>query len=544
MPDAARPWRRAFLALLLAIGAFLVFRSSRPHVWSEWAFGDAQTLMTLRYWKEDGVLFHKGFFHPHGFARATRLFDEPEFRHLAHGINPGSTPGVPQRLYYTHYPPGYLWIYYPFYWAGLEDPRALAMISLALSLAAAGCWFLVFETLASPPVALAAGAYYLGSLGFQAFAGSLANQPVDDLLRAAIVLAVLRGSGRTAWALILALCTCSLDSHFFVGLWIVGWDLWTRRRPCWGRWAAFATAPLIVLGLQLLQNAWYLGWDGVLDDIRATLARQTVLGGIRPHAAFLFAWRESFLVQIAGLRPGLLLLVFAAVIVGTLPERRALLLLVLAGAAYFVVFPRAGKMAYQGRQLLPFVALLAGSALVHGLRALARRERLVAALGQVFLGVALFGASVAHAADRAWIMVRMGRELETPRFARHLAARWEGERVYFNLGAIPDVVTVHFVSGFAQVNAVVEHESGGPILSYADLDRLAADLAGLWRRSPAPFRAVLLLRRPGDLAAVWVALRRVMPELAPDPPGVPEAFPVRGGAFYVMDLTPGLPRRP
>ena len=562
------PARRAFAAVLLAFAGLLFWRCADPWAWSGWAFGDAQTLQTLRHWKEDGLAFHHGLFIPSGYSKTVRYLDEPALRQHGHGISPVSSPGVGPRLRYTHYPPGYLYPWYALYSAGLEDPRWLRAAAVLVSLAALWIWFEAFCLLASPPVAALACLFYLGSSAFLQIAHALANQPLDDLFRAlGVLLALLEWRAtdpqaaarfrRMAWAAALLLSLCSLDSVFFVLAWRVGFDLLAGRRPRWRLWAAFLGAPVLAHALQFLQNAWYLGGAEALHDVEVTLHHKSALGGILPFGPLrdLCLGMMPFLDQHGPWRAGAAVLLTLGALCLVLKGRPALAkplgLLLLCGSLFGLLLPRSATMAYEVRQLAPCFCLLVGAATALAVSALARWTALGngARIGACALAIFAGGAWQASAAKAEHEFTFSSRFLSTNpdiAFAKALGEKFQGDRVYFNCNVFAPFFTLDYLPGYHQVFPLLELLADGPVLSFDAPDSLAADLGVLWRRSEFPFSPVLLVDVPEHLPGLWATLRLSLPGLLPETPPRLSAFQTRDGPgfrrYYLLDLTPYLQR--
>src|SRR3990172_12688862 len=117
----ASPWHVALGIFLTLLLVFLSVRASDEYRWSDWGFGDAQSMLSLRQWEEGGWFSNYFLFIPQGYAEVIKFFDDPNLRQHAHGTCPGSSPRVGPRLWYTHYPAGYLVPYAILFRIGLDD---------------------------------------------------------------------------------------------------------------------------------------------------------------------------------------------------------------------------------------------------------------------------------------------------------------------------------------------------------------------------------------------------------------------------------------
>jgi hypothetical protein len=186
----ASPWHIALGVFLVGLLLFLSVRASDQYRWSDWGFGDAQTMLSLRQWEEGGWLANDFLFVPQGYAKVVTLLDDLPLRHHAHGTCPGSSPRVGPRLRYTHYPAGYLIPYAVFFRLGLDNLFGARMLSILFSVCGLTLMYVLFSKLTSPAVAFLAVFFYGLSPVFLGYADALANQPLDDLLRFAFMLAV------------------------------------------------------------------------------------------------------------------------------------------------------------------------------------------------------------------------------------------------------------------------------------------------------------------------------------------------------------------
>jgi hypothetical protein len=407
-------WHVAFGLFLLCLFLFLSIRASDEYRWSDWGFGDAQSMLSLRQWEEGGWFSNYFLFIPQGYAKVVRLFDDPHLRQHAHGTCPGSSPRVGPRLWYTHYPAGYLVPYAILFRIGLDDIFHIRMLSILFSLGAIVLMYVLFSKITGPGISFFAVIFYALSSGFLGFADTIANQPIDDLLRFGFMLAVVLSTRAdslrdrrvwmvSAWIIQFFLSLSSFDSVFFVYLWLIGWDIIERKGFRWRLYLIYALAPITAHSLQFLQNVWYLGLNDAIIDIKDTFLLKHGtdadynLGQDRfsvilhtLHIVFAGIYKPSYLLIIV-LTFYLLYYFFLAR--GDNPpsppfskggqggfekgDRRempsVLLLAVLfiCGLAYIVILPHGARMPYQTRQMLPFAGLLIGGftwSFIKGLR--------------------------------------------------------------------------------------------------------------------------------------------------------------------------------
>jgi hypothetical protein len=369
----AGPWKISLGLFLAVLLFFLSARASDLYRWSDWGFGDAQTMLSLRQWEEGGWLANDLLFVPQGYAKVDKLFDDPPLRHHAHGTCPGSSPRVGPRLRYTHYPAGYLIPYAVFFRLGLDGLFDVRMLSILFSLAALTLMYIVFSKITSPAVAFLSVLFYGLSPAFLGYADALANQPLDDLLRFAFMLAVVlstrAGSARgrkwweiLAWGLQFMLSLASFDSVFFLFAWLIGWDIIEEKGFRGKRYLLYGLAPLAAHSLQFLQNVWYLGIHDAVIDIRdAFLLKAGTdanynLGQGRPVIIL-----SSLGILLNNLyNPGEFIAILLGLYAvyswfvkspdeGRLPSMRLLIVLFFCGLPFVLVLPHAARMPYEAR---------------------------------------------------------------------------------------------------------------------------------------------------------------------------------------------------
>ena len=380
----ASPWHVALGIFLTLLLVFLSVRASDEYRWSDWGFGDAQTMLSLRQWEEEGWFANYFLFIPQGYAKVVRLFDDPELRQHAHGTCPGSSPRVGPRLWYTHYPAGYLMPYALLFRLGLDGLFHVRMLSVIFSIGALVLMYMVFSRITSRAVAFIAVFFYGLTPTFLGYADTLANQPLDDLLRfgfmLAIVLSTRAGSPQqkkgwmfAAWGIEFMLSLSSFDSVFFLYVWIIGWDILDKQGFRWKRYLLFGLAPLCAHSLQFLQNVWYLGFNDAMIDIKDAF----LLKNAADPNYNLGQDRLTVIIDTIGIlfnnlySPGALL----AALIGfyafyvllvkdrgdtELPTLRLVGVLSMCGLSFIVILPHAARMPYEARQMIPFAALLVG----------------------------------------------------------------------------------------------------------------------------------------------------------------------------------------
>ncbi|MEK7598923.1 MAG: hypothetical protein AAB474_00520 [Patescibacteria group bacterium] len=381
-------WGILALAMLPSL-TYMAIRISRDESWDNWAFGSAQTMLTVRYWARDGFVKHKFLFLPSGYHPDIQVLDRPELRFLADGISGYGLIG--RRLYYTHYPPFYLMPYGFLAKFGAESRfwfRALAFF-FSFSSAVFMAGFIYLITKRNKWATLSAILYYTTSTTFLGYADSLANMPVDDFFKWLILFLSVYGISKievgelkkwldkTIWILFFVLAISSYDSVFFVFFWLCALNYITTQKINFKKYLFWALAPLSAFILQMGQNIWYLGLKDAALDVYGT---------------FLFRFGETPQVG-AGLNnlPPVIKNIFLSLSAigyfSDLKTRFALPLIILlaylffknkfahkdilrfittlfvAGLIYLFILPSTAAFGYQGRQAAPALLLLFSLAL-------------------------------------------------------------------------------------------------------------------------------------------------------------------------------------
>lgn len=513
-----------FILLVIILAAYLGLKTVPEDGWSGWKEGSAQTLMTLDHWDRDGIIEHRALFIPIGDSKAALLIDEPDLRQHARGIVTGKLIG--NRLYYTHYPPGYLLPYYALKAAGVDARYGFRLLGLGMSLAALVLMYVLLGRLSTPTIAFFGALYYGASTMFLDFADSLANQPIDDLLRFAIlVLSVshLRAEERlktryaaAIWALFFILALSSYDSVIFVFLWLVGLDYaeWLKTKKRVGKsipikkWFLYGLAPVAAFSLQQVQNILYLGWDDLVMDLKGVFLYRVASGdggGALRHFTEVF----TALNLATGVSGWYSVPAIAAVIAALVylrkhifyrwPELSFIVLLLVAGSAYSMVFARSSDLDYQGRQFAPALALIVGSGTVLFLRtaisprALFNRKGgagrtvlfavLAISLGTLFFAQARRTVEYAsdwpnHRVDPALLSVYKG-----------LNGMTENDAVIMSLD-------MNRKERYGQPAPIFEYYAGNMVLMFNDPRDMIRDAARLLELSKEPFDIIVITPQP------------------------------------------------
>jgi hypothetical protein len=524
-------WHLACAALILVLFIYLGVRASDEDRWSDWGFGDAQTLLSLKQWNENGWAANYFLFIPQGYAKVIQIFDDQQLRHHAHGDCPGSSPRIAPRLWYTHYPAGYLVPYAAMFATGLQTKFAAQMLSIVFSLLALMLMYATFARITGPAVSFFATLFYAVSRPFLNYADTLANQPLDDLLRFGFMLAVVLSTRSesdksrrrwmiAAWVLEFALSLSSFDSVFFLFVWLVGWDLLERRGFRWKIWFIYGMAPVTAHGLQFLQNVWYLGFNDAVIDIKdAFILKNGGDAGYNKGVNRLTVIVGTFWIVFKGIIYNLkllwaMLIAYLGYILflkdrndKTLPSAGLLLLLFFSGLSFMLILPHAARMPYEARQMLPLVSLIVAGLTVATIKtviSLIRGETPVAAIirkkgSALFVIVAiitlLLTAKECVTVDRTPIYPPQLKYMPDFKLAKILGEGLKSvyEPVIFDIDGFQLFWgEFDYVPGYPQIMPLTEFYAGSrPILCFRTAESLAMDLIYLLNKSPYRFSPII-----------------------------------------------------
>lgn len=387
---------RIFLFILIITPVFVYasIKAMQINGWDDWDFGSAQTMLTIRYWARDGMSNHKFFFIPSGYNSKINFVDEPEFRFLADGTAAGELIG--RRLYYTHYPSGYLVPYGLLSKLGFENRFWFRLLAICFSFGAVFFLygFIYYVTNKKHWPAFIAVFYYITSTIFLRYADSLANQPVDDFLRWSILFFSIFVSQKIIdknlknkfyiliWFLYFILAISSYDSTFFIFFWLCALNFYENfcKDKKWykqiftkinlKKYFFWALAPILAFIVQILQNTWYLGFkDTLLDFFGVLIFRSTETMGNANSLPFLIKSVVVSLTNIGyflGMRTRYALPLLIIILLFMYKNKiiawhssvwHYVMFLVCSGSLIGFVLPGVGIFGYQGRQMAP--ALLA-----------------------------------------------------------------------------------------------------------------------------------------------------------------------------------------
>ena len=291
------------LIIFLILGSYLGIKALDKTGWDGWGFGSAPVLMTIRYWNRDGWIKHYFLYIPQGYSKtAAQYLDEPELRH--------STPAG--RFYYTHYPPGFIFPFALLGRLGFDQRFWFRWLAILFSFGGLILFYKFINLIVNKTAAFWGTVFYAFSTTFLDFADSVANQPIEDLLKYGIIftsmLAFKRGKNYNyfLWLLYFLLSISTYDSTFFIFTWLIGLDILIRKTWAFKKWLFFASAPTLAFALQVIQNAWYLGWQNVISDFSGAYVRRNAIGSYIDYTHAFYAPLKWFLAPTAPLNSWLL----------------------------------------------------------------------------------------------------------------------------------------------------------------------------------------------------------------------------------------------
>ncbi|MCR4283775.1 MAG: hypothetical protein NUV64_00450 [Parcubacteria group bacterium] len=509
-----------FIFLFIFLVIFLSLKAIPKDSWDDWGFGSAQTMMSSRHWVKDGFIHSKFLFLPMGYSKSVRYLDGTDMRHLTRGTMTGKLIG--SRLYYTHYPAGYLLPYATLMKIGFSERFWFRFLAILISLAGISLMYAGFSLISTRMIAFLATLYYAGSTMFLGIADSLANQPIDDLFRFSILFLSVwiykisddkkkRLYNIFIWFLYFALAGSSYDSTFFVFVWLVGLDLVMTKKILWKKWLIFATAPVMAFLVQLLQNLWYLGvHDALLDIYGSFRARANTGPGtnvFEKHIRAIFSpWvymtdlRARFIIPIIVVLFSIFVFLkrHALKNLYNFPKNEILVLLAISGFAYPFILVSSGYFPYQARQAALFISLLLASATVlifliakdiKTFRAFKSDFQIKRAMALLIL-VILVSLLWFKQADRTYAYIKQWPnnvvDEKIIKFGQDMRDVTHGrDSVIFRMEKTSSY-------RYPQADPFLEYYAGMPILSFKDTKDLADDLIKLKNRSVYSFLPIII----------------------------------------------------
>ncbi len=498
------------IILVLVIGIYLGIKAVPENSWDGWGVGSAQALLSNKHWIENGFFRNYLLFLPQGYSKTVRYFDDPELRQHSRGIATGGFIG--KRLYYTHYPSGYLLPTALLMKSGIEQRFWFRFLEILFSLAGLVFLYWFFNLISKSRMVAFLGTLYFGmSILFLDYADSLASQPLEEIMRPLIivlsVLALKYGKKYLRyliWFFYFILAIISYDSTIFIFIWLIGLDLVFEKKVCLKKWLFWTSAPILAFGLQLLQNILYLGWQDTFLDLIGT-AKTQIFGSRKDffisHIRRLFdpfgwffgvAWYLGILIVAAGM----VIIKFIKKHTSDVFDERFLYLAFFATLLHFLFFP--SLFFHQARIVFVFGGLLVGTLttilikeiiLLFQTNALIRR-RIVVVFSILILVSALWvvQAKRTYAYLKEWPNnIWLQEKIDFDKRIKNLVA---GDKVIFQmLGTNREI----FGSDrYPMAASEDEYYIGSPILGFTNTNDLIRDFNYLKRRSEFSFSAIII----------------------------------------------------
>lgn len=261
---------------LLIIVSFPYKKADR---WSDWAFGDAQSIFCAEHWARDGFLYHRflPLFTP--YSVITKHLDEHELRQYAHGTRTGHYRCW---RYYTHYPIGSMGVVASILMKlGLWDKFYYQLTHFIISLLGLFFFYLTASVILGPVVALVPFLFYLFSPAFSHYAASLSNASFDIFFPWLIIFLyafMLKGKEEIRLRflkiklphiislLFFVYSFFSIDYALFSLLSMLAINIYYNRKVRVGNFMAFISCYGAGLLVHLIQNATYMGWRMAVKD--------------------------------------------------------------------------------------------------------------------------------------------------------------------------------------------------------------------------------------------------------------------------------------
>ena len=494
----------AIIILIFIIGAYLVAKALPENSWDGWRVGSAQALLSDRHWANDGFLKNYLLFLPQGYSKVVRYFDDPQLRQHAKGITTGGLIG--KRLYYTHYPSGYLLPSALLMKLGTESRSWFRFLEILLSLGGLILLYWILNSVSNRLIAFFGALYYSISILFLDYADALANQPIDELLRFAIIalsLWLVKSGNKKLnyliWILYFILSISSYDSTFFVFVWLVGIDLMILKKIEWKKWLFWTSAPILAFGLQIFQNHLYLGWRDMILDFYGAFK----VGIVGSRAGFFVSHLKRFIEPLGWFFDvkwylGIFISALGIWLIkiskkyseDKILNIRYLYLALAAILFHFLFFP--SLFFYQGRLAAIFAALLVGGLTYSLIQTVKRGWR---NLTISFLIIAAFVASLWFIqAKRTYAYIKQWPNnvwpAESINFDKKIKNLVFGDKVIFQILG-PDR-EIFGSDRYPMAASEDEYYIDAPILGFTNTDDLIRDFNYLKNRSEFPFNTIII----------------------------------------------------
>ncbi len=497
------------IILIFIIGSYLIIKALPENNWDGWRVGSAQALLSDKHWANDGFFKNYFLFLPQGYSKTVRYFDDPQLRQHARGITTGGFIG--KRLYYTHYPSGYLLPTALLMKLGIEKRVWLRFLEILFSLGALTILYGIFLMISNRLVATLAVLYYSFSILFLDYADTLANQPIDELLRLGIIFLSLttlndkkKYTNYFIWILYFILSLSSYDSTFFIFAWLVGLDVIINKKVDWKKWILWTLAPMFAFSIQLFQNILYLGFHNALLDLTGAFKVQIVgsrSGFFVSHLKRLtdpFSWFFG-VAQYLGIVISMLGICFLKITKKYLHTEMLdigyLYLALAATLLHFLFFP--SLFFYQGRLVALFGGLLVGVLattlikeiiLLFKTSTLIRRGIIVFGIFLIVSGLWFIQGKRTYAYIKNWPNNTW--PAENISFDKKIRNLVSGDKVIFQMLGPSREVTGS--DRYPMAASEDEYYVGAPILGFTNTTDLIRDFNYLKKHSEFPFSAIMV----------------------------------------------------
>ncbi len=407
-----------FILLILILGTYLTIKAIPENSWDGWGFASAQSMLSMKQVAENGFLKSYFLYLPQGYSKTVQYIDDLPLRQHAHGTITGGLIG--QRLYYAHSPPGFIIFPTLLMRFGLENRIWFRLLGILFSLTGLSFFYWFLKQISNRLMAFLATFYYAISIMFLDYANNIASLPFEELLRFSIIalsLVAFKKNNKKyfnylIWILYFILALSSYDATFFIFAWLIGFDLIIQKKIDFKKWLFWASAPILAFGIQILQNAWYLGWHDMIKDFYG--AYNTKFLGANGNLQFLqlkikflifriatllgpfgdffgIHWQINFLTALKLAAKYLfltklsmdILIMFGGILAFYFVEKiyqpvnkmiKYLILLMAASIFNFFIYPQ--FLSYQSRIIAPFGGLLVAGLTVMGAEILYKKHNL------------------------------------------------------------------------------------------------------------------------------------------------------------------------
>jgi hypothetical protein len=493
-----------FVCILSALTLFLFLRSSEPNRWSDWDFADAQDMLALEHWKNEGFLKLHFLWVPQGYSSASKHLDEPPINHQAHGTDKRISGLNKNCRIYTHYPSWYAVSYGVLKKLGVNSKTSMQFFAIILSLLSVIAMYTFLFIQFDTKVATLFVAFYVCTHAFLGYCDSINTMPYDDLSRFAFILtwALYAKSGKRKWmgiscGIYFVSCMTSIDSILFIMIWAAGYNFLFRGRFHWLELAVLGIFPLAAVGIQFFQNSLYLGTHDALTDWRSYFLQYSskwhyskspwwkLASRIR---STLILFSRSFKVR-EWMAPIVLLAGLPLYKKINLRSNalKILLLLFVAGSGYVFIFPNKGLiMGYHVRLFAPFCAFffaLSSIALIH------ERRKAVLVIGWLVFGFCLWHQYGNFRGDLDFPS-QPRFDAATEDFLKQIDGRVPGDKILMQIGNVLPLLDATWDS--PQVHPFVEYYAKALAMWEPDLSHTLSDVSYL-RSRESGFRSVVVV---------------------------------------------------